>query len=192
MIYINDQLNDFDLDAALVQLSEQRREQALRFRHEQGRRESAATYLLLCQALEKEYGITEKPVFQYGEHGKPAIVGHPDIYFNLSHCRLAAICVVSGRPVGVDVESIREYKDGLARYTMNDEELVQIAQAEQPAQEFTRLWTQKEAVLKLTGHGLQSDMKTVLTDAKDIHIDTVVSPRGYVYSVASFARVHII
>lgn len=184
MIYINDQLNDIELDAALAQLSDQRREQALRFRHEQGRRENAAAYLLLCQALEKEYGIKEKPVFQYGEHGKPAIVGHPDIHFNLSHCRLAAICVVSDRPVGVDVESIREYKDSLARYTMNDEELARIVQAEQPAQEFTRLWTQKEAVLKLTGHGLQSDMKTVLTDIKDIHIETVVSPRGYVYSVA--------
>ncbi len=184
MIYINDQLNDIDLDAALAQLSDQRREQALRFRHEQGRRESAAAYLLLCQALEKEYGITEKPVFQYGEHGKPTIVGHPDIHFNLSHCRLAAICVVSDRPVGVDVESIREYRDSLARYTMNDEELEQIAHAVNPAQEFTRLWTRKEAVLKLTGHGLQSDMKTVLTHAGDVHIQTIVHPRGYVYSVA--------
>ena len=60
MIYINDQLNDIDLDAALAQLSDQRREQALRFRHEQGRRECVAAYLLLCQALEKEYNITEK------------------------------------------------------------------------------------------------------------------------------------
>lgn len=186
MIYINDQLNDIDLDAALAQLSDQRREQALRFRHEQGRRECAAAYLLLCQALEKEYGITEKPVFQYGEHGKPAIVGHPDIHFNLSHCRLATICVVSNRPVGVDVESIREYKDSLARYTMNEEELERIAHAVNPAQEFTRLWTRKEAVLKLTGHGLQGDMKSVLTQTKDVQIKTVVHPRGYVYSVAEY------
>ena len=44
MIYINDRLFDFDLDAALEQLSEQRREQALRYRYELGRRTCAAAY----------------------------------------------------------------------------------------------------------------------------------------------------
>ena len=35
-LYINDRLQDLDLDEALARLSEQRREQALRFRFEQG------------------------------------------------------------------------------------------------------------------------------------------------------------
>ena len=73
MIYINDRLYDFDLDEALALLSNQRREQVLRFKHEAGRRQSAAAYLLLCKALQKDYGITEKPIFDYGEHGKPAV-----------------------------------------------------------------------------------------------------------------------
>ena len=84
MIYLNDHLDDFDFNAALPLLSEQRRQQALRFRHELGRKQCAAAYLLLCEGLQQEYGISERPLFDYGEHGKPVIVGHPDIHFNLS------------------------------------------------------------------------------------------------------------
>lgn len=180
-IYINDDIAHFDWQAALPLLSEQRREQCLRFKHVLGRKTCAAAYLLLCEALRKEYGISEPPVFEYGEHGKPTIVGHPDIYFNLSHCREAAICVVSDKPVGVDIETIRPYKESLARYVMNDDELEKILHAENPALEFTKLWTQKEAVVKLSGHGISNDMKSVLTCFAG-ELQTVVTDH-YVYSL---------
>ena len=131
-IYLNDDIEHFDWQAALPQLSEQRREQCLKFRHELGRQTCAAAYLLLCEALRKEYGITEKPVFEYGEHGKPVISGHPDIHFNMSHCREAAICVVSDQPVGVDIESIHRYSESLALYVMSDKEMEQILHAVDP------------------------------------------------------------
>ena len=123
-------------------------------------------------------------MFEYGEHGKPAIVGHPEIYFNMSHCREAAICVLSDKPVGVDIESIRRYSESLARYTMNDAELERIAQAERPEVEFIRLWTLKEAVLKHSGEGIRNDMKHVLNVLKDAK--TVINEKkGYIYSVVS-------
>ena len=59
MVYLNNHLGELDLDEALRLLSEQRRRQALKFRHEQGRRACAAAYLLLCEGLRKEYGIAE-------------------------------------------------------------------------------------------------------------------------------------
>lgn len=199
MIYINDRLFDFDLDTALAELSEQRREQALRYRHELGRRTCAAAYLLLCEGLEKECGIVEKPIFEYGEHGKPSLVGRPDIHFSLSHCREAAICVVSDRPVGVDVESVHRYNERLARYTMNDEEMAEILAAESPDLAFTRLWTQKEALLKCTGEGIGNDLKDVLKNYKKspsplgegngVRLSTTESPDGrYVYSVCHDAK----
>ena len=106
MVYLNDDIAHFDWEAALPLLSEQRREQTLKFKHLLGRKTCAAAYLLLCEALRKEYGITEKPIFEYGKHGKPFIIGYPDIHFNISHCREAVLCVVSSRPVGVDVSAI--------------------------------------------------------------------------------------
>ena len=182
MIYVNDHIGSFDFEAALPLLSDQRREQALRFRYPLGRQTCAAAYLLLCEGLRKEYGINEKPVFIYGEHGKPFIEGHPEIHFNLSHCREAVVCALSDHPVGIDVEAVRHYKESLARYTMNEEELRQILTAERPDVAFTRLWTMKEAVLKRTGEGLRNDLKNVLLNAPEL--TTVVSPDlRYVYSV---------
>lgn len=185
-IYLNDQLMDFDLEAALALLPEQRRTQALRYKFELGQRTCAAAYLLLCEALEKEYGITWKPLFEYGEHGKPSIVGHPEIHFNLSHCREAALCGVSNRPIGVDVECVRQKKESLVDYTMNEEEVDLIHSSNDPALAFTRLWTMKESLLKLTGEGINNHLKDVL-NRKDVTWKTVVSDDGrYVYSICQF------
>ena len=184
MIYIDDHIDDFDLGSALNDISGQRREQALKFKFELGQRQCVLAYLLLKKALCEEYGITENPLFEYSEHGKPFIMGHPEIHFNLSHCREAVACAVGDHPVGIDVECIREYKDSLARYTMNDEELRQIAAADRSDVAFIRLWTMKEALLKLTGRGISENMKTVLADAADYRFTIVeCRERGYIYSV---------
>lgn len=190
MVYIDDHIWDFDLDAALRDISEQRREQALRFRHELGQRQSVLAYLLLKKALLREFGISENPLFVYGEHGKPSIVGHPDIHFNLSHCREAVACAVDKVPVGIDVESVRPLKESLARYTMSESELQLIHSADNPALAFTRFWTMKEACLKLTGEGLRDRMATVL-DTPSCIFETVVSANGkYVYSLCKSASQH--
>lgn len=175
MLYVNDHLQDFDLALALQQLSGQRREQAQKYRYEMGQRTCAAAYLLLCRGLREEYGITELPIFEYGEHGKPSILGHPEIHFNLSHCREAAVCIISDYPVGVDVESVRPLKDSLAEYTMNDAELDEIRQAANPSLQFTRFWTMKEALLKLTGEGINNHLKNVL-HRSDVIFETTVAP----------------
>ncbi len=183
MIYLNDHLQDLDLPEALSRLSEQRREEALRYKHDFGQRACAAAYLLLCEGLRKEYGISELPLFVFGEHGKPFIVGHEEIHFNLSHCREAAICAISDRPIGVDIESVRPYQKSLAEYTMNDSELQQIQQSPDPAMAFTRFWTMKEALQKLSGEGITNHMKAVLARS-DVRFETVESPdHRYVYSV---------
>ena len=182
-VLVSEEIWEFDLEAALKEISKQRREQALKFKHEQGRRLCVLAYQLLKQGLREAYGITENPVFEYGEHGKPFIVGHPEIHFNLSHCKEAAVCVVSDHPVGIDVESIREYRDSLVRYTMNDDEVRQIESSEHPDVAFIRLWTMKEAALKLIGTGISNDIKNVLVDTP-YHFTTVEASSGrYIYTV---------
>lgn len=184
MVYIDEGIYDFDLSQALTEISSERREQALRFKHELGRRQCVLAYLLLKRALREEYGITQNPVFSYGEHGKPMLVGHPEIHFNLSHCREAVACAVSDRPVGIDVESVHRYKESLVNYTMSKREQQAILGADDPALAFTRLWTMKEARLKLSGEGIGNAMATVLDDPTAGY-ETFVAPDGrYVYSVA--------
>ena len=180
-IWVSEDIWTFDLEAALGEISAQRREQALRFRHEQGQRLCVLAYQLLKQGLLETYDITENPIFEYNEHGKPSIAGHPDIFFNLSHCKEAAVCVISDHPVGIDVESIREYKESLVRYTMNDDEVQQIESSENPASTFIRLWTMKEATMKLIGTGISNDMKNVIDTATYQY--TTVDRQQYIYTV---------
>ncbi len=182
MIYINDDITSFDLTAAMPQLTEQRREQVLRFRHELGQKLCAAAFLLLCDGLREEYGIPEPPLLGYGKDGKPFLADYPHIHFNMSHCTEAAVCAISPHPIGIDVERIRAYNESVARYTMNDEEMRQILSSPHPDIAFIRLWTMKEALLKLRGTGIKKNMKDVLTGEE--RFTTVVNTaKGYVYSV---------
>lgn len=185
-ILLSQDIWDFDLDAALSEISEQRREQAVKFKHELGQRLCVLAYQLLKQGLHEAYGIEGNPQFEYNEHGKPAIVGHPDIFFNLSHCKEAVLCAISDQPVGVDVESVRSFNDSLVHYTMNEDEIREIETAEDRAVAFIRLWTMKEAALKLEGTGISKDMKQVLLQ-DGLDFETFIDAQGrFVYSICQF------
>ena len=185
-IYIDEKINDFDLDEAMTLLSEQRRAQVARYKLEGPRRQAVAAYLLLRKALREMYGIHDAPVFEYDANGKPSILGHPEIFFNLSHCRKAVACVVADSPVGIDVEETCRFSDSIARYTLDDEEYESVVKADNPSQAFIRLWTMKEALLKYTGEGLRRDIKTVLrlSPANKVEFLTELHD-GYVVSVVN-------
>ena len=65
---------------------------------------------------------------------------------------------------------------------MNDDEMDQILHADNPSIAFTRLWTRKEAVLKLIGTGITDDIKTSLPGFAG-HLETI-EREHYVYSIA--------
>lgn len=187
-LYLEDNLqlyNATEIERIIATFPRQRREVAMSYKFEQGRKESALAYRLLCQGLQERFQRNEQPTFVIGEHGKPSLLEYPDIHFNLSHCKQAVLCALSRKPVGVDVERIGRYHEDVARYCMNDEEMQQITQASDPEIPFTRLWTQKEAVVKLRGTGLTDSVKEILTHCEGIHLDTVEQiEKGYIYTVA--------
>ena len=162
MVYLDSRPQQLNLTEALAAVSAERRAYALRYHREEDQRLCLSAYLLLQRALRLEYGISEVPPFTYGEHGKPALQGYPDIHFNLSHCHEAVACVVSQQPVGIDIETIDCYDEALLPVTMNDKEQQTILQSPHPAVAFTRLWTMKESLLKLTGEGITDHLPTLL------------------------------
>ena len=180
-IYIDDHPEQLDIDQALASVSEQRRKHALSYRQEHDQQLSLAVYQLLQRALSQEYGIDEKPSFTFNEHGKPLLEQHPEIFFNMSHCREAAACVVHSVPVGIDVESLTSYDAALIDQVMNDDEQQLIAHSTHPQLAFIRLWTMKESLLKMLGKGLSTNLRNVLIDHHDqllqhCHFHTTVYP----------------
>ena len=176
MIYINPDIDKFDLQEALETVSPQRRAQALRYRHERDQRLCIAAYRLLQQALHKEYGIQGLPQFIYNQQGKPLLEGHPEIHFSMSHCRMAAAVAVSSQPVGMDIETMDHYSEEVARRVMSEDEMRQILSSPHPAKEFTRLWTMKESLYKLTGDDHGGDIAHMLDNAPAYQFTTFDYP----------------
>ena len=178
-------MDDFtarDIDRLMEGMPAWRRQQAQRFRHETGRRQCVLAYEALRQGLRERYGIAEAPDFDYNGHGKPSLRQFPHIHFSLSHCREAVGCLLSNEACGLDLEARRPVRESLVRYTMNEEEANLIASAEEPETAFLRLWTRKEAVLKLRGTGIQGDIKDVLAEESisDLELHTSELPRRQV------------
>ena len=176
MIYIDDHIWDFDLEEALAAVSAERREYALRYRHERDRRLCVAAYRLLERALKLEFGINAVPPFVKEENGKPSLEGLPGVHFNLSHCAEAVACAVGTEPVGIDVESIGRYDAEVAAVAMSDEECAAIAASPQPEVEFARLWTMKESLYKLNGDYMADDLRTMLADTSRYRFSTTIYP----------------
>ena len=185
-----DAISSEELERALASLPAWRKEKALRFKHQQGRIECAFSYLLLCQALRETYGITEQPSFLIGEHGKPELSLNSKLStlnFNLSHCKSALAVALSASPVGIDVESVGRYSESLARHVLNDSEFAEVSQSPNPQIPFTRLWTQKEAVVKLTGRGIDDDLPNLLLKYNNVSLHTEEHlAQGYILSVATY------
>lgn len=168
----------------LPRVSEQRRAQALQYKHAFGQYACLKSYLMLQDLLRAHNGIEGDLLFAYNEYGKPELdinamnrVGtESQPYFSISHCKQAIAVAVADTPVGIDIETLRHPSCSLIEKTMNEQEQKQIAAAESPDEMFTALWTRKEAVLKCKGTGIIDDLHSVLTPSnmgKDYQIETV-------------------
>ena len=179
-----DIISEEEILRLLPLVSEERREEALRYQHLFGQFACLKSYVMLRELLEN-MGLFHPFYFGRNEHGKPFLKDHPEVHFNLSHCRNGIAVVVSDRPVGIDIESYREASDGLLRYTMNEEEQHIITESDDPIRAFTEYWTKKEAVFKLRGTGITREGIHGLLNGDEL-VETHVNPeKRYVYSIAT-------
>ena len=112
-------------------VSEQRRQQALRYSHTFGRFCCLKSYLMLLELLSAVYPEldTSKPEFGYTAQGKPFLLARPDIHFSISHTKNAILVAISDAPIGVDIEAFRSPSAALIARTMNATEQAAIATA---------------------------------------------------------------
>lgn len=183
------QCSEQEVTRLLPLVSAQRREQALRYKHTFGQYCCLQSYKMLCELLAEwsrvhQLPINQQPIFLYNDYGAPYIEGGP--HFSISHCKRGIAVAVSENPIGIDIESIRTFKPELMRKTMNEDEQLRITSSAIPEVEFIRFWTQKEALLKLQGTGIISDLHHVLTHAQDVFW-TEISPldKGYICTIAN-------
>jgi 4'-phosphopantetheinyl transferase len=133
--------------------------------------------------------------FGSSDLGKPYLVDHPEVSFNLSHSGdLAVVAVAAGREVGVDVERQRPLHrpDGVARRIMTPDELAryEAADSDEKARFLLCVWARKEALVKASGQGVRTSLTTLPCEPGPDGPYTVVDldVPGYAAALAAFGH----
>ena len=186
-----EECTEAEVNRMLPLVSDQRREQALRYKHTMGQFCCLKSWVLLRDILKTPTKPRPNPdqtpiewqKMEYNEHGKPFLPDGP--FFSISHCKAGIAVAVDEQPIGIDIESIRHAEEELIERTMNEEEQRMIRSAAQPDRMFTRLWTQKEAVVKAEGTGICSfeQLQTLLPANKTYRLETIEKEK-YIYTIA--------
>jgi len=144
-------------------LSAAEKERSERFKHYKPRKNYIASHGFLHTVLSYYVNTPANEItFSLGEQGKPSIIDEQNsenIQFNLSHSgNLAILAVCKNHQLGVDIEHTDRKADwgGIARRFFTEDEQGKFFQLNENMQEdaFYKVWTRKEAHMKVTGKGL--------------------------------------
>jgi 4'-phosphopantetheinyl transferase len=130
----------------------------------------SATRAILARSLDVAPGDVEisRRCLHCGhpDHGKPLVVGAPDLSFSMSHSgAVGLVAVARGAAVGADVEVVRPRRrlERLAARTMSpaEHDRWRAVAPDEQLDAFLALWTAKEAQLKATGRGITVALRSV-------------------------------
>ena len=139
-------------------VSEERRDRIMNCPRESGRTEILLSGLLLRRELIRAGIPSDKHSFSYGENGKPYLADG-GAHFSLSHSGGVIACACGDVPVGLDVQIIDQRDRMAAMRFFTDNERAYIEQSDDKTVAFYRIWTAKEAYVKLIGRGLSEPLR---------------------------------
>ncbi|MGN1134138.1 MAG: 4'-phosphopantetheinyl transferase family protein [Oscillospiraceae bacterium] len=164
--------DDEFIEKCLTVLPQNRREKALRFVHITDRNTSVISYLLMLYGIRDLFGIKDTELC-YGSKGKPYCKNHPNIFFNISHCKNGCICAVGDNDLGADIQEKRSFNPRMLKKICTAEEENLINSSKDKEKAFTKMWTQKESYVKMKSCGISSDLKLADTIKYEKYIDSI-------------------
>ena len=150
-------------------LTDRERERAAQFATDEWRDRWSAARGTLREVLGSALGISPAAVrLRYGAHGKPELDPASDpsareLRFNISHSADRALIALARAEVGADVEHLKPRRtDDIARrfFAPGEQQRLFASDGSKREAAFFRLWTCKEAFLKVTGEGLSRSTRS--------------------------------
>lgn len=177
------QLDEVTLRKMRGALSASENKRAERLVTEEMRRIFIVSHAALRAILAVTAGRELKDVaYVCGEYGKPYLEGRPDIGFNMSHSgKKFLIAFTGGCELGADIQ--REFTDAdilaIARQYFSSEErfVIDREPPEEKKRTFFRIWTLKEAYLKMTGTGLSVPLRTFSVSGREEGGEYIINDR---------------
>ncbi|HZV26413.1 MAG TPA: 4'-phosphopantetheinyl transferase superfamily protein, partial [Acidothermaceae bacterium] len=156
-----------ELDALISRLPEAERMRAAGMRLEARRRAFVLGRALLRSAVAPLGGVSpDAVVVRIEPSGRPVLAGSlSDLFVSIAHSGAYVVVAVATRPVGVDVERVRQlarFSQVAARVCSPDElrELAAMGAADRE-RAFMTVWSRKEAYGKAIGRGIAFPLRSV-------------------------------
>lgn len=120
--------------------------------------------VLMRREIGKALGIKESEIiFSYGEQGKPyirninSLVQNSGYDFSISHTENVIVFADSQVSIGIDIEKVKSARLKVAErfFTKEEYERILALLPGKSDSEFYRIWTMKEAYVKMSGQGLR-------------------------------------
>ena len=162
-LYYTTNINEFDdktLDFMFQQLPISRQEKAKKCFYKVDAKIKIVEYFIIQQKL----GLKQGQDFSYGKNGKPYVRNKQ--HFNISHSETSLAVVFGDENVGVDIQKKIDLDFNLLTRIANKKEYKKVVNASDPQLELTKLWTQKESLIKFKGITIAANLKTLLRNQK--------------------------
>ncbi len=159
-------------------VSEERQNRIKRFRSEKDKMISLLSGLLIRSKL-AEFLETDPNKIEIvkGENGKPYVSNFENIHFSLSHSGEMIMLALDENNIGADTELIKKDNTDIAESFFTNTEYEYISNSENPTKNFYKIWTMKEAYLKMTGEGLTKGLDNF--DVFDPKINKMLKTYSY-------------
>ena len=171
-------VSDIATDVALNYVSKERADKIKRLKNKNSKKESAGAELLLLSMFAALFPHEPfPPKICQKRYQKPYFEDYKNLYFNLSHSNMCAACVISDKPVGIDIQYMKDFDEKLSQrfFTLDEQNFYKNAHNKKAA--FYEIWTKKEALLKCLGTGLGEISSKSIFDAQK---------EGYVFKIEVF------
>ncbi|NLI57639.1 MAG: 4'-phosphopantetheinyl transferase superfamily protein [Clostridium sp.] len=154
---INNEVDKKLYEKALSYIPENKQKRIKRFLKYEDSLRTLIAEVLIRKIIMQELKIPNGEIFfKINNYGKPYLKDWDEFHFNISHSGKWVVCAISNKPVGIDVERIKDLNIKIADRFFSKEEvedLYKIKKSER-LKYFFDLWTLKESYIKADGRGL--------------------------------------
>ena len=182
-IVLDDNMRYDDISSCAELLPLERRQRIARYRFDRDKLRSVTAGLMIY----RETGGAE---LYFGEHGKPYLADG-GMYFSVSHSGDIVAIAADGAEVGCDVEVVPgDNRLKIANRFFHINERGYVNGSEDKNLAFCRIWTRKEAYLKMTGEGISTDLTAFDTTSEPLRSRLVTKDMdGWCLSVCSERKI---
>lgn len=134
--------------------------------------------MLLAELLTKHSILYKDVKLITNKNGKPYIA-NKNLFFSISHSHEYVIAAISNRKIGIDIEKIRKTPLNTINYFANEKEKKQIIKSKDQLKSIYKLYTLKEAYIKMIGLNINSffDVEFLINNDKIVCSDNNIEAK---------------